>query len=437
MKKQLLSLMILCTVILAGCSWAMAQEYSLGDLYKQALKNSDRIKIAEENVYVAQMGKNKAWSLLIPRLTAFGTYNHFTEGKYGAPPSYDKVLIQPHESGNWGVRADQSFSMSARELDALKVAGQTIRKTEYDLDTAKSDYLLAVASSYYDVLKAKKTLEITAANMSRLTQYRNSAEKRVKVGELTKTALLRADGELSGARADYLRATNALRMARAALVRLTGIEEEFHLKDEKNPLSDDYELGRLRKTAWESRTDVKSYDMQIQMATQQVKYARGAFWPNVGLFAIYNKMDQHPSTGSINRESILAGVSLTFPFFEGGLRAAELKEAQARERQTRLAYNDLKQSVDVELQGVYLELETQKGTLRFLGDQQVFAQDNYDAVLRQYENGLATSLDVMDANNLLLSSEKNVADALYGYQLAQLKILKSSGTLLQFVNANK
>jgi outer membrane protein len=437
MKKQLLSLIFLCMVVFACASWSMAQEYTLGDLYQVALKNSEKIKIAEENLYIAQMGKSKAWSLLIPRLTAFGTYNHFSESKYGAPPAYSNVLIQPYESGNWGVRADQAFSLSARELDALKIAGQSITKSGYDLDAARTDYLLAVASAYYDVLKAKKALEISAANMARLTQYRDSAEKRVKVGELTKTALLRADAELSGARAEYLRATNSLRMARAALVRVSGIEDEFRLKEEKSPLSDEYELGQMQKTALEYRTDLKSYDMQTQMAAQQVKYARGAFWPNLGLFAIFNRADQNPSSPTFNRESILAGVSLTFPFFEGGLRVAELREAKARERQARQAYDDLKKSVDIEVRGVYLELDTLKGALRFLQDQLVFAQDNYDAVLRQYENGLATSLDVMDANNLLLSSEKNVADALYGYQLAQLKILRSSGTLLQFVHANQ
>jgi outer membrane protein TolC len=42
----------------------------------------------------------------------------------------------------------------------------------------------------------------------------------------------------------------------------------------------------------------------------------------------------------------------------------------------------------------------------------------------------------MDANTLLLSSEKNVAEALYNYQLAHLKVKRSSGTLLQFVTAS-
>jgi outer membrane protein len=442
MKKVWFCLIILFAVALMSTSIGLAQEYALSDLYQQALKNSEKIKYTEENLFIAQMGKNKAWAVLIPKVTAFGTYNRFTEDKYVVsatslpaplPTISNNVLIQPEQSGTWGVRADQSFSLSARELNALKIAGQSITKSEYDLDAAKSDFILAVASSYYDVLRAKKALEIAADNVERLTQYRNSAEKRVKVGELTKTALLRADGELSGARADYLRTTNLVILTRAALIRMTGIEETFRLKDEKMPSSDFDEFENLRETAMNSRADLKSYEMQTKIAEQYVKYARGAFLPNLGLYAIYNGVDQNPATANLNRESVLAGVSLNFPFFEGGLRVAELREAQAKERQAQLAYEDLKKNIDMELRGAYLDLETQKGMLKFLEDQLVFAQDNYHAVLRQYENDLATSLDVMDANALLLSSEKNVAEALYGYQLAHLKVRRSSGTLLKFI----
>ena len=433
MKRIGLCLCILLTLTSVTSRSALAQEYTLQDLYQQALQNSEKIRFAEENVYIARTGKDKAWSLLIPKVTAFGQYNRYSQGKYGEPPQYSTVVIQPEQYGTWGVRADQGFSLSVRELDALKIAGQSITKSEFDLYAAREDFVLAVASSYYDVLKAKKGLEIAAANVERLTQYRQSAEKRVAVGELTKTALLRADGELSGARADYLRAINGFKLARAALVRITGVPETFRLKEVAVPASDPDPFENLRGTAMLSRSDLKSFDMQTQIAENQVKYARGAFWPNIGLFAIYSGMDQSPASGTFNRESILGGLSLNFPFFEGGLRVAELKEAKARERQAKLAYNDFRKSVDVELRGAYLDMETQKGALKFSEDQLVFAQDNYNAVLRQYENGLVTSLDVMDANSLLLSSERNAAEALYGYQLAHLKVKRSSGTLLKFV----
>jgi outer membrane protein len=432
MKKILSCGIIALVSAFISAPQAMAREYTLSEIYQKSLKSSEKIEIAREDIYIAQMGKNKARSLLLPRVTAYGTYNHFTEDKY-----VGSILIQPYDSETWGVRADQSFSLSARELDALKIAGQSITKSEYDLNTAKSDFVLGVASYYYDVLKAQRALEIANANLERLTQYRNSVEKRVKVGELTKTALLRAEGELSGARADYLRAANAVQLTRAELVRVAGVEQDFSLKDEKISSPEACEIDRLRQTAQDFRTELKSYDIQTKMAEQQVKYASGAFWPNLGLFAIYNGMDQYPAGSTLNRESVLAGASLTFPFFEGGLRVAEFKEAKAKERQARLAYDGLKKNVDIELRAACLDLETLKGSLKFLQDQQIFAKDNYNAVLKQFENGLATSLDVMDANTLLLTSDKNVAEALYNYQLVYLMVKRSSGTLLQFVNVVK
>ena len=433
MKKILLCGIIALMSVVIFVPEILAREYTIKEIYQKALKSSEKIEMARENVYIAQMGKNKAWSLLLPRMTAYGAYSRFTEDKYSA----SGILIQPEQSGTWGVRADQSFSLSACELDVLKIAGQTITKSEYDLDTAKSDFVLAVAASFYDVLKAQKALEIANANLERLTKYHQFVDKRVKVGELTKTALLRAEGELSGVRADYLRAANAVQLTRAALIRVAGVEQDFSLKDEKVSSSEACEINRLRQTAQDFRTDLKSYDMQTKMAEQQVKYATGAFWPNMGLFAVYNGTDQYPVGSTLNRESVLAGASLTFPFFEGGLRMAEYKEAKAKERQARLAYDDLKKNVDIELRAACLQMDTLKGSLRFLEDQRAFAKDNYNAVLKQFENGLATSLDVMDANTLLLTSEKNVVEALYNYQLAYLIVKKSSGTLLQFVNVGK
>ena len=419
--------------MIAFVSAANAEEYTLSDLYKQALKNSEKIKIAEENLYIAKMGKDKAWAVLTPRLTAFGTYNHFSEQKVSSVAG----VIQPYESGNWGVRADESFTLNGRELNALKVAGQSIIRSEYDLDATKSDFVLAVASAYFDVMKSKKSLEIAAANMERLTQYRDSVEKRLKVGELTRTALLRADGELSGARSEYLKATNALKYSRVALVRITGVEDEFRLKETALPDEQNASINNLRTIAFDTRSDLKSFAVQTNMAEEQVKYARGAFWPSIGLFAIYNGADQYYPAQSLNRESVLAGVSLTFPFFEGGLRMAELREAKAKERQAKLAYNDFKKNVDIELQSAYLDLQTQQGTLIFLEDQRIFAEDNYNAVIRMFNNGLSTSLDVMDANSLLLSAERNVNEAHYNYQLANLRLKRTSGMLMQFVNASK
>ena len=126
---------------------------------------------------------------------------------------------------------------------------------------------------------------------------------------------------------------------------------------------------------------------------------------------------------------------MNFPIFEGGLRVAEVKEARSKEKQSQLFYEDLKKTIEVEVQSAYLDLVTQKAILKFLEDQQAFAKDNYQAITRQFEYGLAQSIDIIDANTLLVSAERKVAEAGYNYQVAILKMKRATGVLLKEILA--
>ena len=410
-----------------------AEEYSLDDLYRIALERAEKIKLSEEDLYIAKTGKEKALSLLLPRLSAFGNYAKYTEEKYNAMGT----LLQPNTATSWGLRADETLSLSGRELTALNISRENIVKSQYDLYAIREVYLLSVASAYYDVLRAKKSLEITESNLERLTKYRDAAEKRLKVGEVTKTVLLRAEGELSGARSDHVKAKNALELAKAVLARAVGIGGDFQIKESP---SEDINISpetSFQELAYKGRADLKSLEVQKRMAEEQVQYTKGAFWPTLSVSGAYVSADQSPSTQTLVQESTYGLLSLNFPFFEGGLRRAEVKEARAKERQSALIYEDYKKSIGIEVQSAYLDLVTQKGILKFLEDQVVYARDNYNAVAKQFEFGLAQSLDVMDANTLLVTSERNLAEAGYNYQAAIIKMKKATGTFLKTITGDQ
>ncbi|MDZ4164436.1 MAG: TolC family protein, partial [Smithellaceae bacterium] len=115
---------------------------------------------------------------------------------------------------------------------------------------------------------------------------------------------------------------------------------------------------------------------------------------------------------------------------DGGLRKAEVNEAQTRKRQVELSAQDLQKAILVEVEGVYLEIITHRGMLKFHQDQLAFARDNHHAVTRQFEFGLVSSLDVIDANALLVSTEKRLAETHYNYQYSLLKLKRSMGESL-------
>jgi len=406
-----------------------AEEYSLSDLYRIALERAEKIKLSEENLYISETGGDKAISLLLPKLSAFGSYTKYSEDKY----NMTRTIIQPDKASSWGLRADESLSLSGREFTALSIARENIVKSRYDLYAVREEYLFQVANAYYDVLKAKKALDIAEANLERLTKHRNAAQKRLKVGEVTKTVLLRAEGELSGARSDYVKAQNFLELARSLLSRIVGIGENYRLKEASAEEVKILSVSSLNDMALLKRSDLKSLEIQKNIAEKQVRFTQGAYWPSLAISGVYASSDQSPETANLVKESSYGLLSLNFPFFEGGLRRAEVKEAKARERQSSLLYEDYKKSVGIEVQSAYLDIATQKGILKFLEDQLIFARDNYNAVSKQFEFGLANSIDVMDANTLLVSAERQMSEAMYNYQMAVLKMKKATGILLKSV----
>jgi outer membrane protein len=404
----------------------LADEYSLDDLFRTALTRSEKLKAAEENLTISEIGKDKAFAYLLPRVTASAGYTQYTERRL-----YGTSIIQPDYGTIWGIRIEEAFSLSGRELTALEISKQSVTKSKHDLTAVREDYLLRyVATAFYNALMARKGLDIADANLERLIKYRNAAEARLKIGEVTRTVLLRAEGELSGAKSDSLQARNGLELALAVLANNCGIKDPLTLREDASEEREPPPLNVLQEQAYSVRSDLKGLEVQKQIASDQTKYTEGAFWPNLSVFGGYAGADQYPAPTSLNRESIYAGAALVFPFFEGGLRKAEVQEAKARERQAAFSYEDLKKAIEIEVQTAYLDLVTQKGILRFLNDQMVFARDNYRAVTRQFEFGLSSSLDVLDANTLLVSAERRVASAIYNYRLALLRMKKATGTLL-------
>jgi outer membrane protein len=438
-KKKSNWLLALTGAILFGMicpGGAGAVEYTWEELCRIALERSEKVKIMEDNVNIAQAGKDKKMSVLIPKLSAYGSYTDYTENKYSPSSALTSsivipgTVIQPNSAAAWGVRLDQSITLNGKEITDFSISRDNIERQQNESNAQKEEYLMTVSAAFYEMLRAQKALDIANATVDRLTAYRKAAEKRLKVGEVTKTVLLRADGELSGALSDQIRAQNILDLSRAVLARIVGISEDFTLKEkfiEDAPLPP---LDSYVATGLAQRAEMKATEIEKQMAKEQIRVAKGGYWPILSVSGVYGRMDQDPVPSTINRESVYGQVALNYPFFEGGLRRAEVKEAVIRDRQAGLKLEDVKKTIRIEVETTYLELKNQRGIIKSLEDQLLFAQDNYKAVTRQFEMGLANSIDIMDANTLLVSTERQLTNAVYSHQVFQFRMKRATGVLL-------
>jgi len=414
----------------AGLAAETRPVYTLDMLFQKALNLSENVKLSEESLYVAEQNKKRALSVLVPRFSAFGDYTRYSEEKFLAG-----IPIQPKWSSTYGLRIDQSFTLNGKELIALEMSKKAIKKERFTLNDSRETLLMGVASAYYQVLKAEKNMDIARANVDRLRTYKAAVQTRLKLGAVTKTDLFRASAELSGAVSDQIQAASGVKIAEAMLARLIGISTPIHLAspDLSRPNLPEFDLVQLKREAVRRRSDLKALELSRAMSEDEVRFTKSAWWPEIGIEGVWARQDASSEPFAPLRDSMWAKVSLGFSLFDGGLRRADLNQSLSRNRQATLGVSALKKQIAVEVDSAYYNYITRRSTITALTDQRVFARENYKAVTRQFEFGLANSVDVVDANTLLVTTERQWTEAILEGYLSRLKIERATGQLLDHV----
>ncbi|MDY6820748.1 MAG: TolC family protein [Deferribacterota bacterium] len=433
----LIQIFIICFNVFAS------ERYTLKELLQIANERSDVINITREEKIISTYDKRKAISSLIPDVALYGGHREYTESKKGVhsielPANLGvfeyETYTQPSRASTWGVRLDQNYSLGGREFIGISIASKNIKRSKYEIERVAEEYLMAVVNAYFAVLISKRNVEIAEENRIRLESHRKDALKRYKVGEDTKTVLLRAEAELSGSESDLERAQNNLEYAKIYLARLVGIKNGYHIDEVELKEREKNEIPFLLKTAYENRPEMKQVKLDEIISDKQISYAKSAFFPDLGIEGSYSDTDYDPETmaDELAEESAYIGVTLTLPIFEGGFRVADVAQAKARRREASLSYFDTKKTVTVEVKEAYLDLKTERRNLEYYKDQLAFARENYRLMSKQFQVGLASSVDYIDANTLLLTSERQVNNAYYNYQLSIARLEKAKGKLLEY-----
>jgi outer membrane protein len=401
--------------------------YSLYELAKLANIHSETIKIAQDDLYIAQQEKARALSVLIPRATTFASATEYKNESMTAPDSMTA-----------GIKLTQSFTLNGKELIALDVTKKSIESKEFSLESIRAQYLLQVAQTYYNVLSAQRYLEIAQSDVERLTTHRDAVKEKLSVGNVTKTDLYRAAAELSKSLTERVKAQNGVLQNKAALQNLVKIEDEFTLEKEniEEIAKYDTSLPEIQTFAIKNRTEIKEAKKNLDIARKTVAFERSDFWPKLLLEAGYKETDIEyasvPKDVDYDTEDLYISGELVFTLYDGGLRKAQISQALANQRKAKNALILQTKKIILDSKISFLDYKTAKTTLLNLHDELKSAQENFNAVQMQFKYGMADSIDMMDANTLLVTAQRRISDAEYTCYLSVLKILYTRGDLIPF-----
>lgn len=406
--------------------YAGERAVTLEEAYRLALENHEDLGVARENINQARTDLTKSVARILPNITAEGSYTRFTESK-----SSGFGVIQPEFTTAAELRITQPLYSGGREWAVQRQAKLQIQSETKGLEGATESVMLDTGRAYYGVLKAQKDVEIKRAALKRAGERLAVADARFTVGEVTKSAVLRAQAELAGSEAELLRSINNLDNGKVLLARLTGIDGAFNLVEPAPQGAVALVPERHIERALEERSDYTRLLLQEKAATESITIAKAGFKPSLRLEGVYSWRDQDPQTTFFQKESASGTLRLTYPIFEGFLRKAELTDARSEFREAELVRLGLKRDISIQVIEAINNVKATDSLIESFRRQVAFAEEDYSMVFEQFKFGVATTLDVIDADTVLVSAQTSFASATYDLEIAKLNLKFVTGTLVE------
>lgn len=402
--------------------------YTLQEAYASAFNTYETVKIAEEGVAQSDAVVDKAWTYLYPRLNGDAAYTKYNEI---LPPNTSPGLIfQPNDQFTAGLRLVQPLYTGGRTMAALRTAEKLREASRQELSASREDLMLRVADAFYGVLKAQKLVEVCKESLERMERHRavTAREAGTRRTKANASALLRANTLVSQARVILLRTEDGLRIARRQFALLTGLPETAELSEPPSmqPPAEDYEL--MKEKALANREDYLKANLARDAAEENITIVRGGHLPQLSAEGGLRYKNADPETIDAGT-TYYGAVKIEVPIFEGGLMKYELAEARSRLRQAELSADLVKRSLESEVYEVFVNLQTETAVLGAVKQQYDDARANFSNVESLFSEGLASSLQLIDAQQALLLSEQEYVKALYDQQVAILRLLRVVGLL--------
>jgi len=397
----------------------------------------------QDSVFAAARGAQRAGqeklsqgrSTLLPSLTATAntTYNDVSTNnlpgavlvnqKYNNS-GYGLTLVQPlFRQNNWQMYTESE----------LQVA-----QSDAQFKNAEQDLIIRSAQAYFDVLAAQDAVNLTAAQKTAIAEQLAQAKRNFEVGSATITDTLEAQARYDLVDAQAIAAQSNLEIKERSYQQLTNampnnlqaLGPAFKLE---MPQPSDAE--KWVENAQQGNLQLAVAKAGAEIADKEVVRNRGGHYPTIDLVATYNKNNAGANAGytgaGYETEVKTVGLQLNFPIFQGGSTQSKWREAEANRDRANAELENARRNVDLQTRQAYSGVVNGMSQVMALEQALKSSEKLLEASKLGHEVGVRTNLDVLNAQQQLFSTRRDLYQAKYNYLISRLKLRAATGSLAE------
>jgi multidrug efflux system outer membrane protein len=393
-------------VVIASWSDGLARVRSRSPDYASTMKNIDR----------AEARARIALAPLLPTLTGQAAYVH-SFNQLNIALSTTSLSLPPADVGTLAVTAT-STPINARAYYDWGTAKHAVDVVRTETEDKRRQIAIGVVAAMLATLSAARIADLNRVGLRAALERQGLTETRLKYGQGSALDVDRAKKDVAVARNLVVVGDESLRDAREQLAIALGSPEPMTLATTLDLEGFERAVAttcRLNEEL-ESRSDVVAARRRVELAKRAVTSAELAPLPTIGVQA-QGGHSTNPTFGPADTYSFAA--MITVPFYDGGLRYGQLRDARAAEDQARSTLDATR------LNAITTSARAKRGVEVARMDREVSKTTRdlafqIDTRTRDgYARGLGTSLDLVTSAEQLRDAEINLA--LLDFQYAEAR----------------
>jgi outer membrane protein len=295
------------------------------------------------------------------------------------------------------------------------------------LDLIEQQVMLQAATFYMDVVRDQADLKLNINNELVLQRQLEATRDEFRVGEVTRTDVSQAEARLEGAKAARLAALNQLQISRAAFRNVVGASPG-DLIDPGEPAGLPNDREEALGAAQTQNGNVKVQDYTVAAARDNIDVVFAGLMPTFSIQGQVAKVQDSSLAGISNEYAAIEAV-IAVPIYTGGLIDAQVREAKQNVGQQELLLAAAQRQASQDASTAWENLRSARA-------QSIAFQATIDAdavalegTEEEQKAGLRTILDILNAEQELLSSRVSLVTAHHDSVVAGYTLLNSMGRL--------
>jgi outer membrane protein TolC len=413
---------------------AQEKTITLNDAISLGLQNSKQLKISQAKIDEATAQLQQAEQKRLPDANVIAAYSRLISGNFDlksngsngggqAPPKVTDA-VYGILNASLPVYAGGRISYGSESSKYLEQA------TRLDAESNKDEVIQNTIEAFANLFKAGSAVRLVKENLAQSQERTRELSNLEKNGLLARNDLLKAELQTSNTELNLVDAENNLQLANINMDLMLGLPTSTTLtldtagiekKDDKRTLDDFF------SAAINNRKDIAALDLRKKAAETGVKAVRGEKLPAISITGGYLAADIPKFISITNVFNLGVGVSYNI----GSLWKNKAKEKEARAKLSELTATEalMNDNIQMQVSKSYLSLLSYRKKIEVYAKAVEQANENYRIVKNKFDNSLATTSDLLDADVAKLQANLSYTLAKADAFVAYNKLLQASGLL--------